>query len=276
MRGREHECLSDYFPEPGVGRSSLKAVHDQIAFDHQVLPESSGKVVDGEREFLFEAAPGSLNSFFSKLRVPLEGLNGPVERPNEVEQSVWLAILPSEGFPVQTNYIFHYRGPKFDDSSGLFQKLVLTFPFGNAPSGNIVLIRNVTEGKGDRCHAKIQLLQEEERGINELLGLPPDTSTGLTLLPDLVLATNGSDESDVFAELKESDLQKIGMSCRFDDNEDEISVRVAVGPNIFVPKLSKKIKLNYPRLMFDLPGKPSLETITSWGVGQGRSAARLN
>ncbi len=275
MREREHEHLFEYYPEPEVGRSLLRTVvHDQIAFDPRVLPKNAGKKInDIDEEFSFGSTLSSLNRYSSRLRVPLGELNGRIGRPSEIEQTVLLTLLPPKGFLFSRTYIFHYRGPEFGYSSGLFQHLGITFPFGNAPVEKIYLTRDVTDQMGDLCNAEIQLKKKEESEINKLLGLSADASTMLTLLPGHILVTKGL---FVIAELTEGNLQRLSMNSRFDESEDEIVAKVTFGRHAFVLRLGKKPKPDYPRLMFNFPGEPCLDMVTSGDVEQERFDVSLN
>lgn len=269
MARKEHEHLSQYFYTPEVDRSLLETVmHDQVGFDPRMLPDNiiqgTKGIVDGTVLVLeIKSPPDQLNMFNSSLWVSVEELRKPIAIPEIIDQSVRFSLKG-----VRTKFTYRYTGPR-SDSPGLLQQFRLELPVdvGSIIKG-IDLTREVIDNIGDLRFASVWLLPEAENGIRQLLDLPINTAVGLLLVPGHVLVTQGG--ARVIAELRESDLQKIGINGRLDDDEDEMVANVASGPFSVTIKLGKRLECDYPSFMFGSSVQESARPVTPCKFGCGR------
>ena len=256
MIRREHEHLVQYFSE-GNGSLLESVMRDQLGFDSSkfpvdIFPEISSV---GETTVLKFQGPSVLQGKYdSNLHVLREELlEKSTTRPLLIDQEL-ISLSIFDGYLVDWTYVYRYSGPGFD-CPGVLQHFCLELPSGMCPMiKSVDLTREIIDNVGDLRFASVLLWPDAEKEIAQLAGLPADALVWLTIVPGHILVTKGS---YVIRELDQGNLQKIGMNARFEDEEDKMVVRVTEGDRTIVLELGKKLKSDYPRLMFE-----KLEPIT--------------
>lgn len=235
-------------------------MRDQLGFDSDkfpfdIFPEIGS--VEAATVLNFQGPSALQGKYDSNLHVLREELlRRPTIKPLSIEQRFRAAGI-FDGYPIDLTYVYRYSGLR-SDCPGVTQHLGLEMPFGMCPTiERVDLTREIIDNVGDLRFASVSLRPEGEKEIAQLMGLP-DGFIQLTIVPDHILITKGS---CVICELDQCDLQKVGMNARFEDEEDKMVVRVTEGDRTIVIGLGKKLKADYPRLMF---GK--LEPITVVGA----------
>lgn len=255
----EHGHLLEYFDTPEVGKSLLeKVMHDQLGFNPRLLPNEVFLESRGVPDGTVLQIPIVFPQVSNNLWISAEDLKKQTTKPHYLEQSV--SLFPDR-HPLRVDYLYRYMGPRVD-CKGLLQRFRLQLPHVSGfMIKEIDLKRAVIDGLGDQRYASVHLLPEVEDDIRQLLGLPINEAVNLVLIPGRVLVTKLG--SNVVAELEESDLQKIGINGRLEDNEDMMVARVSVGKLAFTLSMGKKLKPEYPRFLFDDLSKDLQRMVTS-------------
>lgn len=264
--------ILQYFPRPTTprpGESLLDfATKGQIAIKPVYLPVSP-PVVDSEFGALFspvsvriyeddniieffydrdrDGANVSLHS--SALVIPIDSLLQQIATPTSITQMSRYPLFYNSAFAGYTEHGYRFVNVKDGYDNRLDQNVeVLHIPHRVSPKVETVKIqRHVSDQYGIHTYATIFLQNEKE--VLGKLGVPTSKNVFVAITPYGVYAITYGEQ--IIKELSLADLEKAGIKAKFEDGEDKTELLVSADNLIFNLSLSKELRPEYERIMFD-------------------------